>query len=187
VAAKKKPAKKPSRRKPTPKKASKRTPPDTWKKGFLAALAATGNVTEAARAAKVNRPNAYQARQDDPAFSAAWKDALEEAIDDLEKEARRRAQQGVRRLKFHQGELITIPLVRDGELVIDDKGAFVMTPYVEHDYSDTLLIFLLKAHRPEKFRERYEVEHKGGVRLEIVEEIVDAGDPEDGQAPSGPA
>lgn len=38
-----------------------------------------------------------------------------------------------------------------------------------------LTIFLLKAGRPEKYRERYEVKHEGGVRLEIVEEIIDAG------------
>lgn len=42
--------------------------------------------------------------------------------------------------------------------------------------SDTLLIFLLKAHRPERYRERYDHQHsgKGGgpVVLQIVEEVV---------------
>lgn len=35
-----------------------------------------------------------------------------------------------------------------------------------------LTIFLLKAARPERYRDRYEVKHAGGVTLEIVEEII---------------
>ncbi len=40
------------------------------------------------------------------------------------------------------------------------------------DVSDTLLIFLLKAHRPEKYRENIRVETVDKVQLEIVEEII---------------
>lgn len=36
--------------------------------------------------------------------------------------------------------------------------------------SDTLLIFLLKAHRPERFRERFEVKNTGEVILKVVYE-----------------
>jgi len=32
--------------------------------------------------------------------------------------------------------------------------------------SDTLLIFLLKGHRPEKYRDRYEVKHAGKMKVE---------------------
>lgn len=44
--------------------------------------------------------------------------------------------------------------------------------------SDTLLIFLLKAHRPKKYRENVKHEHGGsiGVRAEIIREVVDAAD-----------
>jgi hypothetical protein len=41
--------------------------------------------------------------------------------------------------------------------------------------SDTLLIFLLKAYRPRGFREKVDVRHKGACRVEVAEEIVDAG------------
>jgi hypothetical protein len=34
--------------------------------------------------------------------------------------------------------------------------------------SDTLLIFLLKAHRPEKYREVIKQEHGGSIRIEYV-------------------
>lgn len=44
------------------------------------------------------------------------------------------------------------------------------------DGSDALLMFLLRGRRPEVYRDRQEVEHRGGLRLEIVEEIVDASD-----------
>jgi hypothetical protein len=41
--------------------------------------------------------------------------------------------------------------------------------------SDLLLIFLLKGLRPEKYRERQDVQGRLGVSLEVVEEIVEAG------------
>ena len=34
--------------------------------------------------------------------------------------------------------------------------------------SDTLMIFLLKAHRPEKYRERHEHKHSGGTTQTII-------------------
>ena len=36
-----------------------------------------------------------------------------------------------------------------------------------HESSDTLLIFLLKAHRPEKYRETVKQEHSGSVTLPV--------------------
>lgn len=43
------------------------------------------------------------------------------------------------------------------------------------DQSDTLMIFLLKAHRPERYRERREIEHsgKGGGPIEIRSVTID--------------
>ncbi len=34
--------------------------------------------------------------------------------------------------------------------------------------SDTMLIFLLKARRPEKYRDTHRVQHDGAVRIEVV-------------------
>ncbi len=34
--------------------------------------------------------------------------------------------------------------------------------------SDTMLIFLLKARRPEKYRDTHRVQHDGGLRVEVV-------------------
>lgn len=44
-----------------------------------------------------------------------------------------------------------------------------------YDGSDTLLIFLLKAHRPEKYRERYDINHSG----EITAKVYAGFDPDD--------
>ena len=43
-------------------------------------------------------------------------------------------------------------------------GATKTVPLMEHQYSDTLLITLLKAHRPEKYRDRVDLKHGGTIR-----------------------
>jgi hypothetical protein len=119
------------------------------REAFLDALARTGNVTRAAKAVHVTNRTAYNARNDDPAFAAAWDAALDAAMDlVLEPEAVRRAVEGVERPVYHQGK--KIDSVRE--------------------YSDTLLIFLLKGGRPAKYRERYE--HSGDATAPIVMKVV---------------
>jgi hypothetical protein len=60
----------------------------------LAALRETGAVRYACQAAAVGRSTAYRHRQADEGFALAWADALEDACDELEAEARRRAKEG---------------------------------------------------------------------------------------------
>lgn len=102
---------------------------------MLAALAETGNVSKAANAAGINRVTHYVWLKEDPEYAAAAEDAMEQAADLLEEEARRRAHDGTDEPVFYQG-------VQCGTV---------------RKYSDTLLIFLLKAARPERFRERASV------------------------------
>jgi hypothetical protein len=110
-------------------------------KRFLEALAETGNVTLAARAIGFSRGGVYAHRQIDDAFAKAWEEAEEVAADRLEAEAWRRGVEGV-----------SEPLVSAGKLVRDDDDR----PMVIQRYSDQLLIALLRAHRPERFRDRVE-------------------------------
>lgn len=110
-------------------------PPKGWRVRFLAALADTGNARDSARAAGVDRATAYRHREKDEGFADAWEAALQDATDSLEMEARRRAVEGVEEPVFHKGE-------RVGSV---------------RRYSDTLLIFLLKAHRPEKYRDNFDL------------------------------
>jgi hypothetical protein len=111
---------------------------------FLRALADSGIVTIAAKIAGITRARVYQVRKEDPDFAAAWDEAEEQAADALEAEAWRRAVDGVPE-----------PLVSAGKIVRDDDGQ----PIAIRRYSDTLLVTLLKARRPERFKDRSVVEH----------------------------
>jgi hypothetical protein len=113
----------------TPKKGAKRTL--DWQSAFLHHLSAQGNVSCASKAARISRKTVYARRDTDPLFKAAWDDALNEGCDHLEEEARRRAVEGTKKPIFYRGQVV-------GQI---------------REYSDVLLIFLLKAHRPGKYRE----------------------------------
>ena len=110
---------------------------------FLEALAARGNMTAAAHAAGVSRACAYLNRQNDDTFAKAWEEAEEIAADRLEAEAWRRGVEGVEE-----------PVISLGKVVEGADGE----PLMIRRYSDTVLLALLRAHRPEKYRERNSVE-----------------------------
>ena len=118
------------------------------KENFLRELSQTCNVTLACRAVGIARKTIYDYRNHDEEFAEAWDSAVEEAIDLLEGEARRRAYEGTVRDVFYQGE--RCGLVRE--------------------YSDGLLQFLLKSHRPHKYRERHEITGADGgpITIEVV-------------------
>lgn len=122
-----------------------------WGDIYLKALSETGNVQESCRVAKISRRTPYERQERDKTFAAACKESLEEATEKLELEARRRALHGLERKKFDKG----VPLIdpATGE------------QYVEREYSDTLMIFLLKAHKPDKYREKIDHRHGGNEDL----------------------
>ena len=101
----------------------------TVQQTFLNHLSCSGNITASAQMAGRPRQYFYRCQQRDPAFAQAWAHALEEAADRLELEAVRRAVEGVETAQFYRGEQIGT---------------------IRH-YSDALLMFLLKARRPDRF------------------------------------
>lgn len=101
---------------------------------FLQVLGESCNISEACRSAGIGRTMAYAWRADDPDFAAEWAIAEQKAFDRLEKEAWRRGVDGVDKPVVHKGE--------------------ITDTYKE--YSDRMLELLLKAHRPEKFKDRWE-------------------------------
>lgn len=115
------------------------TPEKEWQKKFIQRLCQTGNVTAACKRAKITRQNAYLTRDADAVFKKAWDEALEIATENLELEARRRAEVGVLEPIYYKGDMV---------------GTI-------RKYSDTLMIFLLKAHAPEKYRDNQRIEHTG--------------------------
>lgn len=141
--------------------------PAAQQRAFLAAYAVTGIISRASEASGVNRQRHSDWLKSDPAYAELFAEAKEVAIENLETEAQRRAKDGIQRLKFYQGELIRIPLVDGyGKQVSDNDGQPIMVPYVEHDYSDTLLMFMLKALRPDVYRERVESKVTGSLKVE---------------------
>jgi hypothetical protein len=124
-----------------------------WAKGFLAALAEKGVVAYACRAVGKGRTEVYRLRSADPDFADDWDAALEVAYDLMEEEGWRRAVRGVEKPVFGSGGT-GVGTVRVGEV---------------QEYSDTLLIFMLKGGRPGKYRERYEHTGKDGGAIEFRE------------------
>jgi hypothetical protein len=116
------------------------------KRAFLAAYVATATVSGAADAARISRSSHYDWLKTDDEYKTAFAEAQEQAIDMLEQEARRRAIVGTEEPVYHQGKVV-------GHI---------------RKYSDTLLIFLLKANRPGKYRERYEISGSEDAPLRIV-------------------
>jgi hypothetical protein len=117
---------------------------------FLAALAECGVVTAAAKAARLDRVTVWRWRETDPSFAAQFDDAVAQAADGLEREARRRAVEGVEEPVFYKG--IEVGTVRK--------------------YSDSLLTTMLKAKRPE-YRDASKLELSGRLAIgELTEEEI---------------
>jgi len=103
---------------------------------FLRELRENGGfVGKACEAVRVSKPAVYGWRKRHSIFASAWDRVVELATEDLEKEARRRAYDGVEEPVFYQGEVC-------GHI---------------RKFSDNLLMFTLKARKPE-YRDRITVD-----------------------------
>jgi len=121
---------------------------------FIEQLRQTANVSEAARSIDFSRQRMYDIRDSDEAFALEWDGAVQEAIDALEREAWRRAVEGTDKPVTYQGEI---------------TDTF-------KEYSDRMLELLLRAHRPEKYKERRELSGPDGGPIqfrEVQRRIVD--------------
>lgn len=122
-------------------------------RAFLAAFRAAPSVRAAAEAAKIS-PEMHKAWvRRDAAYKAAWEDVQDEAAQSLEDEAVRRAQEGVKRMVLYKGKPVRTGRGRNAKILY------------ETEYSDQLLILLLKRYRPELYRERTTTEVTGSVEI----------------------
>jgi len=113
---------------------------------FLEALASTANVTEACEITGVGRSAAYDWRREDDEFRAAWDASLDVGVGVLEDEAVRRAVKGVDKPVYQGGQMVG----------------------TVREYSDTLLIFLLKGRKREMYGDRTQLNHSGTLTLESL-------------------
>lgn len=118
-------------------------------KAFLAAYAACGNIAQAARLAKIHRSDHFRWVKQSEKYAQAFTEAQDEAVEQLEAEARRRAFAGIRKPVIYKGELCYRRAYNPATCKVENVGG----PLVLREYSDVLLIFLLKGMRPEKYRD----------------------------------
>lgn len=105
-----------------------------WQPDFIEDLTETGSVRHAASRAGVTRQAAYQARDRDPEFATAWREAIDKANGDLERSLLQRARDGTDTFILH-----------DGQVVKDDDG----NPIVKKVHETALAIFMAKKRMPE--------------------------------------
>jgi len=103
---------------------------------FLEGLRQAASVTKACAVSGLPYSTAYAWRAADEAFAVDWDAAVEQGTDRIEDEAVRRAVDGVQR-----------PIYQGGKLVGH-----------ETQFSDRLVELMLKARRPDKFKDRTAVE-----------------------------
>lgn len=111
---------------------------------FLEALAGGLTVTDSSAVAGINPKTQRRWREASKKFASEYEIALGRGTAVLAGEALRRATVGVARPQFYQGRPVIDPAT--GEQI------------VFYDYSDTLLIFLLKSRKPATYDDRVRAE-----------------------------
>lgn len=115
---------------------------------FLEQLSKLSNVTAACDAAGIARTAAYKWKAEDPEFAEAWEAALELGVQGMEDEAKRRAFDGYEEPVYQGG--MQVGSVRK--------------------YSDSLAAMMLKAHAPDKYRERSDLNISGSLNVRNMSE-----------------
>jgi hypothetical protein len=123
------------------------------KKEFLLQLEATASITRACKLSKVPRRTVYDWIEADADFEIALERSKKIAVDALEDEAVRRGYEGTVRPVFQGGKEV-------GKI---------------REYSDSLLMMLMKGGMPDKYKERFagELSGKGGgpIKTHNITEI----------------
>jgi hypothetical protein len=109
------------------------------KHAFLQCYSQWANISYACELASVPRRDVYEWQERDPTFALAFNVAGEQATERLEREAWRRATEGTpyKRTSYWHGE----PVGTDEKI----------------EYSDQLMLLLLRARKPDVYREKLDV------------------------------
>ncbi len=123
----------------------------SWRAKFLAHLAEIPNVSRASMLAGVNVKTAYRHRDVDPRFKAAWEQAFQVGVDQIECSLMRLATKGEEEpiwMKNETGRPVKVDTVRRVNV--------------------TAAIFLFKGHRPNVYRERFTLSSPPGESLSVT-------------------
>lgn len=116
------------------------------KKRFLQAFSRCGNITQAAIAADIDRTAHYKWLKRYPDYPDQFREATENANDLMTGEAIKRATIGIEEPVFYQGRRV---------------GSIIRR-------SDILLMFLLKAYKPEVFRDNHPNDLKADIEIRVT-------------------
>lgn len=124
------------------------TPLTTEKKNQLLEAIADlgGNIRAACRDCALSPQVYYDYLKRDEGFREKAEQAKAQGVAEMEREMHRRAFKGYNEELHHQG-------LKTGDTI--------------KKYSDTLAIFMAKAHAPEKYRERMDLNHSGEVTVTV--------------------
>lgn len=125
---------------------------------FLAAFRLGGLVQAACDATNVPRSSVYSWRERDPTFKVAFVDATKESVERLEGEAYLRATVGQEQPIIWKGQMQMVGLDAQGRPAPAGRPDLMVRqiPLTTRTPSDALLMFILKARRPQKYRDRME-------------------------------
>ena len=127
------------------------------KAAFLVAFRLLGTVLAAAKSAGISTRRHYEWLDEETDEGDRYRDAFDAAQrdfgDELVNVARQRAVEGRRKLQTYKGQPVFVWRNNDGVIVPkDDPEALHREPLYENEVSDTLLIALLNAYVPHKFK-----------------------------------
>lgn len=155
---------------------------DIQKQRFIEELSQCGSVSTASLLAGYKYTSSvYAMRRTDEDFAQAWQDALDVYADVLEKEAFRRAVVGIEKPLAYQGQFtyvmargangkVIYDMVDEGEVDKDGGPKLTRTPRYKLDengqpvvvaireYSDSILLAMLKAKKPQEYRDNTKIE-----------------------------
>lgn len=154
-----------------------------WRERILKHIAAGETIATAANLCGIHPRTVYLAVDTDADFRDAYNNAMRESLDHLEREARNRAYHGVDEPVIYQGKLCFVlqddkgtqlpielleklPVGKDGKPAIP-KGWFIK-PLTIRKPSDGLMTLLLRARRPEVFREIVKHTSDGSFKEEQI-------------------
>ena len=154
-----------------------------WRERIIPHIAAGETIATAAAMVGIEPCTVYRAKDNDPEFREKYDNAMRESIDHLEREARKRAYHGTEEPVIYQGKLCfcltdengtqlpielleKLPVGKDGKPAIP-KG-WTIKPLTIRKPSDCLMTLILRARRPEVYREVVKHTSDGSFKEEQI-------------------
>jgi hypothetical protein len=153
---------------------------DEQRATFIKHLSEMPNVSRAARLAGFASRTAYFFKDNEPDFKLAWDAAMADSLERMEAIVHQRAFEGVAKPLTHQGQLTyqrdysateidpetgQTRFVHPSEAPLKRDADGNLIPVTVPEVSDSLAMFMLKAHLPDKYRERSEVSVNGTIDI----------------------